>query len=185
MLGVQNGVLHALALEHFRQQFGFFDGDCADQYGLSLLMTLLDLLDDCAEFTGFGLIDNVVVVDTDHGLVGRNLHNVNFVDCGEFLLFGQRRASHAGELGIQTEEILEGDGSERLILACDGDALLRLDRLMQTLVIAPAVHQSACEFIDDDDLSVFNDIVNVALHNAARTHCLIDMVQERGVFNVR
>ena len=38
---------------------------------------------------------------------------------------------------------------------------------MQALVIAAAVHQAAGEFVDNDDLAVLDDIVDIALHDAA------------------
>ena len=63
-------------------------------------------------------------------------------------------------------------------------ALLRLDSLMQTLVIAAAEHQTASELIDDDDLTIADDVVYVALHDAACLDSLIDMVLESGVLRV-
>ena len=184
VLGVQNVVGNALALEHLRQKLRLFNRDRADQHWLALFVAFLDLPDDRAVFAGFGLIDDIRVVDTDDGLVCRDLHDVQIVDAGEFLLLGQRRAGHAGELVVQAEEILEGDGGERLVLARDLDALLGLNGLMQALVIPAAVHQSAGELVDDDDLSVLDDIVDVALHETTGLHGLIDVVRERGVFRV-
>ena len=147
-------------------------------------MAFLDLRDDCAVFARLGLIDDVRIVEADDGLVRRDLHDVQIVDAGEFLFFGQRRAGHAGELAVQAEEILEGDGGERLVFACDLDALLGLDGLMQALVIPAAVHQTAGELVDDDDLPVFHDVVDIALHEAPGLHGLVDVVRERGVLGV-
>ena len=184
VLGVQHIVRDPLALEKLRQKLRFFDRDRADQHRLALGMAFLDLRDDRAVFARLGLIDDVRVVDTDDGLVRRDLHDVQIVDAGEFLFLGQRRAGHAGELAVQAEEILEGDGGERLVFACDLDALLGLDGLMQTLVIAAAVHEAAGKFVDDDDLAVLDDVVNIALHEASCLHGLIDVVRERGVFRI-
>ncbi len=184
VLGVQDVVRDALALEHLRQKLGFFDGDRADQNRLALGVAFLDLRDDRAVFARLGLIDDVRVVDADDGLVRRDLDDVEIVDAGEFLLLGQRRAGHAGELVVQTEEVLECDGGERLVFACNLDALLGLDGLMQALVIAAAVHQAAGELVDDDDLPVFHDVVDIALHEAPGLHGLVDVVRERGVFGV-
>ena len=147
-------------------------------------MALFDLPDDRAELARLGLVDDVGVVDADDGLVRRDLDDVEIVDAGEFLFLGQGCAGHAGELGIEAEEILEGDGGKRLVFARDLDALLGLDGLMEALVIAAAVHQAAGEFIDDDDLTVLDDVVDVALHESAGLHGLIDVVVQRGVFHV-
>ena len=65
----------------------------------------------------------------------------------------------------------------------DLDALLGLDGLMQTLVIAAAVHEAAGEFVDDDDLAVLDDVVDVALHDAAGLHGLIDVVRRCVAFS--
>jgi hypothetical protein len=55
---------------------------------------------------------------------------------------------------------------------------------VQALVVAPAVHKPAREFVDDDDLAVFDDVVDIALHKAARAHGLVDVVGKRGVLGV-
>ena len=185
VLRVQNRVLHAFALQQFRQQLGFLDGNRTNQHRLPLLVAALDLLDDRAELAGLSFIYNVVMVDTDDRLVGRNLHDIQIVDRGEFLLLGQRGARHTGELPVETEQVLEGDGGQRFVLAGDAHAFLGLYGLVQALVVAAAVHQSSGEFVDDDDLPVLDDIVDIPLHDAAGLHCLIDVVRQRGVFHIR
>ena len=56
---------------------------------------------------------------------------------------------------------------------------------MQTFGVATAQHETAGEFIHDDDLAVFDDVVDIALHDAVGTKRLIDVVREGGVFDVR
>ena len=63
--------------------------------------------------------------------------------------------------------------------------LLGLNGLVQAVAVAAAEHEAAGELVDDDDLAVFDDVVNVALHDAVRADGLIDVVHERGVFDVR
>ena len=147
-------------------------------------MACLDLLNDGAELAGFGFIDDIGVIDTDDGLVRRDFDHIEVVDAAELLFLGERRASHAGELAVQTEEILEGDGGKGLVFARDGNALLGLNRLMEALVVASAVHQTAGKLVDDDDLTVFDHVVDVLFHEAARLHGLVDMVRKRGVLRV-
>ncbi len=62
--------------------------------------------------------------------------------------------------------------------------LLGLDGLVQAVAVAAAEHQTAGELVDDDDLAVLDDVVNVALHDAVRADGLVDVVHERGVFDV-
>ena len=184
VLGVEDHVADALALEQLRQQLGFFDGDGTNQHRLALGMALLDLLDDRAKLARLGLVDHVGVVLADHRLVGGDLDHVQGVDALKFLQLGHGRAGHAGELAVQTEEVLEGDGRKSLALACDLHALLGLNGLMQALIVAAAIHQSARGFVYDDDLSVLDHVVHVPLHEAAGTHGLVDVVRKRGVFKV-
>ena len=147
-------------------------------------MTLDDLLDDRAVLAVFVFIDDVRVVDADDGLVRRDLDDVEVVDRVELLRLGGGGAGHAGELAVKAEIVLERDRGKRLVLLLDVDVLLGLDGLVQTLGVASAEHQAAGELVDDDDLAVLDDIVDVALHDAVGAQRLVDMVRERGVFDV-
>ena len=59
--------------------------------------------------------------------------------------------------------------------------LLRLERLMQALRIAPAGHHAPGELVDDDDLAVADDVVLVALEELVGAQRLIDVMDERRV----
>ena len=181
---VEHLVLDAAALEHRAQLLGLLDRDRADQHRLALFVVLDDVFDDGVEFALFGLVDDVRAVLADHRLVRRDLDDVELVDLAEFGLLGHRGAGHAGELVVQAEEVLEGDRRERLALARDLHVFLRLDRLVQALVVAAAVHEAAGEFVDDDDLAVAHDVVDVALHDAVGLDRLVDVVLDRDVVRV-
>ena len=77
---------------------------------------------------------------------------------------------------VHTEVVLEGDSGQRLALGGDLHALLGLDGLMQTLVVAAADHQTAGELVHDDDLTVLDHIVDIPLHYAVGFDSLIDVV---------
>ena len=62
--------------------------------------------------------------------------------------------------------------------------LLGLDGLMQTAAVAATEHQSAGELVDDDDLTVLDDIVDIALHRAVGLDGLVDVVRDGGVFGI-
>ena len=64
------------------------------------------------------------------------------------------------------------------------NALFCLDCLVQALVIASAEHDTAGKFINNKHLIVFNNIVNVSLHNADCLDCLVDVVLNCHVFGV-
>ena len=55
---------------------------------------------------------------------------------------------------------------------------------MKTLIVAPTVHKAACELVDNDDLTVFDHVVDVLFHEATRLHGLVDMVRKRGILRV-
>ena len=90
------------------------------------------------------------------GHVRRDLDDVQVVDLDELLLLGLRGAGHAGELLVEAEVVLERDRRERLVLLLDPDALLRLDRLVEALAPAAALHDPAGELVDDLDLAVLD-----------------------------
>ena len=55
---------------------------------------------------------------------------------------------------------------------------------MQAVVIPPAIHETAGEFIHDDDLAVLHHVVDVPLHEAPGPDGLVDVVGEGGVLRV-
>ena len=65
------------------------------------------------------------------------------------------RTGHASQLVWYILKIvLQRDGRQRLGLRADQYALLRLDRLMQTVAVASSEHHTTGKLIDDDDLTV-------------------------------
>ena len=55
---------------------------------------------------------------------------------------------------------------------------------MKTLVIAPAVHKTAGELVNDDDFPVLHDIVNVLLHDGVCLDCLVYVVRKLHILGV-
>ena len=117
VLGVQDDVPDAFALQKLREQLGFLDRRGAHQHGLLLLVQARDFVGDGVYFSFVGAVDHVRVLDAEHAAVGGNHHDFELVDLVELGRFGFRRSGHAGELFVQAEVILEGDGGERLIFA--------------------------------------------------------------------
>ena len=113
-----------------------------------------------------------------------NLHNIQVVDGAELLGLGGGRTGHTGQLGVETEEVLERDGGQGLALSGDLDAFLGFDGLMETLVVAAAVHETAGELVNNDDLIVLDHIVNIPLHETPGLHGLVDVVGNGGVLDV-
>ena len=133
LLGVQHLVRDAPLFQQPGQPLGFVDGDGAHQDRAGLPVELHDLVHDRVELGGLVLVDDVRVVGADHGPVGRDHQHLELIDLVEFFGLGHRRPGHPGQLVIQAEEILEGDGGQRLVLLLDLDALLGLHRLVQAV----------------------------------------------------
>ena len=141
-------------------------------------MTLLDVLDDRVEACLGGLVDVVVLVVPGDCDVRGDLDDREVVDLRELLLLRLRRAGHAGELLVEAEVVLERDRREGDVLLADGDALLRLDCLVEPLRPAPAFHDASGELVDDLDLAVLDDVVDVALVERLGLHRLVEVVDE-------
>ena len=69
---------------------------------------------------------------------------------------------HAGELVVEPEVVLQGDGGQRLVLGLDLDVLFGLDGLMHALVVAPPHQHPAGELVDNEHVAVAHDVVLVA-----------------------
>ena len=184
LLGVEDIMLDATFLEHRAQFFGNLNGNRADQHRLSGLMHLRDAFHDCVKFRGLLRKDRVVKILSDDRLVGRDHHNVHVIDIAEFVLFRLCRTGHTCQLVVHPKIVLQRDGRQRLGLGTDQYALLRLDRLMQTVAVASAEHQTTCKLIDDDDFSVLNDVVHIALHDRLCLECLDHMMVDLHVFRI-
>jgi hypothetical protein len=184
LLRVQDVVRDALALEELREVLGRLDGDRSDEDGLALPVALDDVVEHRRELRLGRLEDEVVLVGARHRAVRRDLDDVKVVDLDELLLLGLRRSGHAGELLVETEVVLERDGRERDVLLPDGDALFRLDRLVEAFAPAPALHDAAGELVDDLDLTVLDDVVDVPLVQRLRLEGLHEVVDEADVLRV-
>jgi hypothetical protein len=70
-------------------------------------------------------------------------------------------------------------------LALDAQALLRLDCLVQALAPAPAGHLAAGELVDDDDLTVLDDVVAVALVQRMRLERLVEVTGQARISGIQ
>ena len=172
----------ALALEDFGEEFGFFDAGGADEDGLLLRVEAVDFVSDGEVFFFRGSVDDVRVFDALHLAVGGDDDDVEFVDLVELGGFGFSGAGHAAEFFVHAEVVLEGDGGEGLVFLADGDAFLGFDGLMEAVGPAAAGHEAAGELVDDDDLALFDDVLDVALVEIVGFDGGFDVVLEVPVF---
>ena len=163
LLGVEDLVVDAPALQEIGEVLGLLDRDGADEHGLAFRLALGDLLGDGLELGALGAIDEIVVVVADHRPVRRDDDDLQLVDLEELFGLGSGGARHAGELVVETEVVLERDRGVGDGLVLDLDAFLGLHRLVQTVRPAAAEHEAPGEVVDDDDLAVLDDVVDVPL----------------------
>ena len=115
---------------------------------------------------------------TNHRHVCRNDKNFQLVYLAEFFRLGIGRTGHPRQFCIHTEIILKGNRCQGLIFLFDLDPLLRLEGLMETVAVTPSRHDPAGKFIHDDDLSLLDEVVDIALEEGMGAEGLVDMVEE-------
>ena len=82
---------------------------------------------------------------------------------------------------VEAEVVLQRDGGEGLVLGLDRHALLRLDRLVDALVVAAADQDAAGVLVDDEHLAVHDDVVLVALEQGVGLDRVVEERDQRGV----
>ncbi len=184
LLGVQHLVRDLLFLQQVRQELRRFDRGRADQRRLTALHAVVDVLDDRVELVLRRQVDEVGVVRANHRPVRRDHRDFQSVDRLEFEGLGVRRARHARELRVHAEVVLERDRGDRLVLLAHPHAFLRLDRLVQAVRPAPALHRAAGELVDDDHFAVADDVLDVAVIERVRAQRRVQVMHQADVGRV-
>lgn len=178
VLGIEDFVFDADFVEHFVDDFGFFDGRRADQNRLSLFMSFLDVLDQSVVL-GFRVAeDGIDIVLSLDGTVGGDTDDSHVVDFAEFLFLGLGGTGHAGQLVIETEEVLVSDCGKCHRFWLDGDMFLRLNGLLETVGIFSSFHDTAGETVDQQDFVVLDHVFGIPLHDVVGLEGLLDSVSE-------
>ncbi len=184
LFGVQHFMRNALLLQQVRQVFRGFDRRRADEYRLLARHAIADVFADRVELVLLGEIDEVGRILAGHRAIGRDDDHLEPVDLQEFRRFGVGRAGHAGQLLVETEVVLEGDRRDRLVLFADAHAFLRFNGLVQTVGPAAALHRATGELVDDDDFTVADDVLDVALEDRMRAQRRVQVMHQSDVRRV-
>ena len=107
-------------------------------------------------------VDRVVPLLALDGAVGGDDADGLAVGAFEFGAGLGGGAGHAAEQGVLSEEALEADRREDLLVGGDLDVFLGFDGLVQAVLPGAVGHDAAGVFVDDDDL-VFEHLVLLAL----------------------
>ena len=178
MLGVEDLVCDAALGKGGGQLLGALDGDGAHQDRLALGVASLDVVGNGVVLGLNGAVHQVLVVHALHWLVGGDDLDGQLVDLAELGVLGKCRAGHAGELVIQTEVVLQGDGGQGLVLLAYEHALFGLDGLVQALGITAAFHNAAGELVDDLDLAVGDHVLLIAVEHVLGLQRLLQVVDQ-------
>ena len=127
---VQHIVRNARALEHACECLRHFHAHRTNQDGEPELVQALRLLEDRVVFLATSLVDEILPVIADHRPVGRNHRNPELVNLVELRLLGLGGTGHSGQLLVEAEVVLNGDGGESLGLAFHLHSFLGLHRLV-------------------------------------------------------
>ena len=117
-------------------------------------------------------------------MFGGDHRHVELVNLLELRRFGVCRAGHPRQLSVHAEVVLNRNRRQRLVLPFDADPLLRLDRLMESVGPSTARHQPSGELVDDNDLSVLDDVIDIPLEYCVRAQGLIDVVEDVDLIRV-
>ena len=175
-LRVQDLVLDAAHAKHLRQQFADFDRGRAHEDGTALVAQLHHVFDDRIEFFALGLVDEIVFVRTRDGTVGGDHHDIQLVDLPQLPGLRLRRSGHPGQLVVHPEVVLQGHGGIGLRGRLHLHALLRLNRLVQSVAVASAIHDAARLLVDDLHLVLHHDVLDVLLEQRVGLEQLVHAV---------
>lgn len=135
-------------------------------------------------FLFFRPVNDVMFIFTLNRAVGRNFDTAQTVNVIKLGFLGHGGAGHAGKFRIQTEIVLESDGSQGLVFRLDLDTFFGFNRLVQTVGITTPFHHTAGKFVNNHNLAVFDDVVNVADVHFMRPQSLIDIMNQGNVVDV-
>ena len=184
-LRIQDVVLDTATLQHTADQLGGIDVDGTDQNRCTGLVDTNRFIHDGLELFLLRLINRIIEVDTLYRLVGRDTDDIHVIDVTELLLLGLCGTGHAGLLIKLVKEVLEGDRREGLRLTLDVHMLLRLDRLMETIAVTTARHDTSGELVDDEYLIILDHVVLITVHQVVCTKCQDHAVLDLQILRIR
>ena len=183
-LGIQYIVRDSLSLQHPAEKLGSLDGDRTNQYRLMFRVSFFNCFYNGVEFLFLCHVNSIVKIFTLYYTVGRDLYNVHAVDITELFFLGKRCTCHTAFFVIFVEEVLESDGCKSFALSFNLNMLFRLDRLMKTIGITAAWHDTSGKLINNKDLVIFYNVILIFVHQVVCTKCKDDVVLDLQVLRI-
>ena len=126
-------------------------------------------------------VDTVVHVYSCDRLVRWYHNDIELVNVPELACFSLCCTGHARKLVVHSEVVLQSDCSECLCCSLHFDVFLCLERLVESVGVAAAVHYTSGLLINDKHLVVHNDVFLVFAEQCVCSEQLVDCVQYLGL----
>ena len=131
------------------------------------------------------LVYGILEILTHNRTVGGNLNDIHTVDLPELLLLRESRTGHACLFPIFIEEVLEGNVCQSFALTLYLHMLLCLNRLVQSVGITAARHNTAGKFVYNQNLIVLHHVILVPEHQIVCTQSQNYIVLNLQILRVR
>ena len=147
-------------------------------------MCLNDFAQNSLVFAIFCLEHSIRKIFPDHRLISWNGDNIQTVDLSKLFCFRCGGTCHPALFIKLVEEVLEGDRCRGEGFFLYGYFLLCFNCLMEAIGKTPARHYTPCKLINNQNLTVFYDIVLILVHQVIGTKCKDDAVLQFQVLRV-
>ena len=178
VLSVQYVMSNTATFKHCGKFFRLSDGSSTYENRSTRFMTSFDFVNRSFVFSKFSFVDYVRSIGTNHRFIGGNNYNAQVVDFLEFLFLGFSGTGHTSQFVVHTEVVLESDGCQSLAFTFYFYAFLSFDCLVQTFGETTTKHQTTGEFVNDDNLTIFNYVVTVTMHQSFCFQCAHNLMGE-------
>ena len=147
-------------------------------------MGFYHLIYNCFVFFLLCLVYRIIQILTLNGTVSWNSNGIHAIGIAEFFLLRKSSTGHTCLLIELVEEILEGDGSQCTAFTAHIYMLLCLDRLMKSVGIAAARHDTSCKLIYDQYLIVLYHVILISEHQVIGAQSQNDIVLDLQIFRI-
>ena len=150
-------------VKHLTQHLGDFHTCSTNQDWTTGIYHLFNFFDNCFVFLALCFVNAVIHVVSDDRAVCRYFNYVKFINVPKLTGFGACRTCHTSKLVVHTEIVLKRYSCKSLRSSFNLYVFLCFNCLMQTVAPTATFHYTSGLFIYDFYLSVYNNIVIIAI----------------------
>ncbi len=183
-LGIQHIMLYFLPLQHTAQQLRYLYTCGAHKHGAPLIYKVDYFIDYGVVFFTNGLIHKVFTVVANHGFVGGNYGDVEFVDVPKFAGFGFGSTRHTRQLVVHPEIVLQRDGGIGLRGCFYLHVFLGFYCLMQPFGITTSLEDTSRLLVNNFYFVVHHHVFHITLEESVGLKELIHSVNTLGFYGI-